>query len=118
MLDARREHRCGQDWLAAETGVPARTVSRMLRRHDMPRLCECDPLTGDVIRAPKTTAVRYERERAGELVDMDVKEIGRIPDGGGWKAHGRGTSRDRKYGPGYDYVHSVVDDCSRLSVAM
>lgn len=115
VLDARREHRRGQDWLAVETGVPARTISRILRRHDMPRLCECDPLTGDVIRASKTTAVRYERERPGELVHMDVKKIGRIPDGGGWKAHGRGTPRDRKNGPGYDYVHSVVDDCSRLA---
>lgn len=115
VLDARRQHRRGQDWLAAEVGVPARTVSSILRRHDMPRLCECDPLTGEVIRASKTTAIRYERERPGELVHMDVKKIGRIPDGGGWKAHGRGTPRDRKNGPGYDYVHSVVDDHSRLA---
>jgi transposase InsO family protein len=118
VLDARREHRRGQDWLAAETGVPARTISRILRRHDMPRLCECDPLTGDVIRASKSTAVRYERERPGELVHMDVKKIGRIPDGGGWKALGRAavaTTRDRRNGPGYDYVHSVVDDHSRLA---
>ena len=49
----------------------------------------CDPLTGEVIRASKTTAVRYERDRPGELVHMDVKKIGRIPDGGGWRAHGR-----------------------------
>ncbi len=40
-----------------------------------------DPLTGEVIRASKTTAVRYERDRPGELVHMDVKKIGRIPDG-------------------------------------
>ena len=46
-------------------------------------LCELDPLTGTVIRASKTTAVRYERARPGELVHMDVKKIGRIPDGGG-----------------------------------
>ena len=50
---------------------------------------ECDPMTGEVIRASKTTAVRYERDRPGELVHMDVKKIGRIPDGGGWRAHGR-----------------------------
>ena len=71
------------------SGVPARTVSRILRRHRVPYLRECDPLTGEVIRASKTTAVRYERDRPGELVHMDVKKIGRIPDGGGWKAHGR-----------------------------
>jgi transposase InsO family protein len=118
VLDARREHRKGQDWLGAELGLSARTVSRILRRHHVPRLCECDPLTGDVIRSSKTTAVRYERERPGELVHMDVKKIGRIPDGGGWRAHGREmgkTSAHKKAAIGYDYVHSVVDDHSRLA---
>lgn len=118
VLAARTEHRKGQDWLGPELGVPARTVSRILRRHEMPRLCECDPLTGDVIRASKTTAVRYERDRPGELVHMDVKKIGRIPDGGGWRAHGRemgSTSAQKKAKIGYDYVHSVVDDHSRLA---
>lgn len=118
VLDARREHRRGQDWLGPELGVPARTISRILRRHDVPRLCQCDPLTGEVIRASKTTAVRYERDRPGELVHMDVKKIGRTPDGGGWRAHGRAvgsTTRRRNNGPGYDYVHSVVDDHSRLA---
>ena len=91
VLAARREHRRGQDWLGPELGVPARTVSRILRRHGVPRLAECDPMTGEVIRASKTTAVRYERDRPGELVHMDVKKIGRIPDGGGWRAHGRET---------------------------
>ena len=63
---------------------------------------ECDPMTGEVIRASKTTAVRYERDRPGELVHMDVKKIGRIPDGGGWRAHGRETSRSQPgpQGPG------------------
>ena len=114
VLAAREEHRRGPDWLGAELGVPARTVSRILRRHRVPRLCECDPLTGEVIRASKTTAVRYEREAPGDLVHMDVKKIGRIPDGGGWRAHGRSeTVRGR--GIGYDYVHSLVDDHSRLA---
>lgn len=120
VLAARREHRKGQDWIAVEVGVPARTVSRILRRHDVPRLCQCDPLTGDVIRASKSTAVRYERERPGELVHMDVKKIGRIPDGGGWRAHGRemgSTSAKKKNRIGYDYIHSVVDDHSRLAFA-
>ena len=118
VLDARREHRRGQDWLGAELGIPARTVSRILRRHDEPRLCTLDPMTGAVIRSSKTTAVRYERAHPGELVHMDVKKIGRIPDGGGWRAHGRAASstrRDRRQGVGYDYVHSVVDDHSRLA---
>ena len=47
---------------------------------------------------------------------MDVKKLGRIPDGGGWKAHGRGKgNRDRKHKVGFDYVHSMVDDHSRLA---
>jgi len=118
VLDARAKHRKGQDWLGAELDIPARTVSRILRRHQVPRLCECDPLTGQVIRASKTTAIRYEREHPGELVHMDVKKIGRIPDGGGWRAHGRemgSTSARKKQTIGYDYVHSVVDDHSRLA---
>ena len=117
ILAARREHRRGQDWLGPELGVPARTVSRVLRRHQVPRLFECDPLTGEVIRASKATAVRYERAAPGELVHMDVKKLGRIPDGGGWRALGRGEgkNRDRRHGTGFDYVHSLVDDYSRLA---
>lgn len=118
VLDARTEHRRGQDWLGPELGVAARTVSRILRRHGVPRLCDCDPLTGEVIRASKTTAIRYERARPGELVHMDVKKIGRIPDGGGWRAHGRQmgkTSAQKKAKIGFDYVHSMVDDHSRFA---
>jgi transposase InsO family protein len=114
VLTMRAKHRRGQDWIGAEVGLPARTVSAILRRHQVPFLRECDPLTGEVIRASKTTAVRYERESPGDLVHMDVKKIGRIPDGGGWKAHGR--SEDvRGRGIGFDYVHSMVDDHSRLA---
>jgi transposase InsO family protein len=118
VVAARVEHRRGQDWLGPELGVPARTVSRILRRHHMPRLSVCDPMTGEVIRASKTTAIRYERGRPGELVHMDVKKIGRIPDGGGWRALGRAvgsTSRRRNTRVGFDYVHSVVDDHSRFA---
>jgi transposase InsO family protein len=118
VLAARAEHRRGQDWLGAELEMAARTVSRILRRHGVPRLCVCDPMTGEVIRASKTTAVRYERTRPGELVHMDVKKIGRIPDGGGWRAHGRAmgsTAAKKKARIGFDYVHSVVDDHSRFA---
>jgi transposase InsO family protein len=116
IVAARIEHRRGQDWLAGELGVPARTISRVLRRHDLPRLCTLDPLTGEVLRSSKQTAVRYERERPGELVHVDVKKIGRIPDGGGWRAHGRANrDPDRTKRVGYDYVHSAVDDHSRLA---
>jgi len=46
--------------------------------HHVLLMRECEPLTGAVIQAPKTTAVRYERERPGELVRADVKKIGKI----------------------------------------
>lgn len=115
---ARRAERRGQDWLGPELGIAPRTISRVLRRHGVPYLRECDPMTGEVIRASKTTAVRYERERPGELVHVDVKKVGKIPDGGGWKAHGRqmgSTAARKKAKIGYDYVHSMVDDHSRLA---
>jgi len=115
VLAARAAHREGPDVLGPKVGVAARTVSRILRRNRVPYLRECDPITGAVIRSSKQTAVRYEREHPGELVHMDVKKIGRIPDGGGWRVHGRGIPRARVNGPGYDYVHSMVDDHSRLA---
>ncbi|GAB2877117.1 IS481 family transposase [Myroides odoratimimus subsp. xuanwuensis] len=116
VLAARVKHRDGPDVLGPKVGVPARTVSRILRRHGVPYLRECDPMTGEVIRSSKATAVRYERERPGELVHMDVKKLARIPDGGGWRAHGRGNgNRDRQAKTGYDFVHSLVDDYSRLA---
>ena len=118
IVELRRRERRGPAWLGAELGVPARTVSRVLVRRGQPRLCTLDPMTGEVIRSSKQTAIRYERSRPGELVHMDVKKLGRIRDGGGWHAHGRAageTTYDRKNKVGYDYVHSLVDDHSRLA---
>ncbi|MCE5290426.1 MAG: IS481 family transposase [Nocardiaceae bacterium] len=119
VLNARTVDRSGQDVLAHRVGVPARTISRILRRNNMPYLRELDPMTGEVIRSSKTTAVRYERPQPGELVHMDVKKLGKIPEGGGWRA--RGLTRENHSGRadhtrvGYDYVHSMVDDHSRLA---
>ena len=116
IVDWRRRHRCGPDEIGAKLGVCPRTVSRVLSRRGVPYLRDCDPMTGALIRASKSTAVRYERARPGELVHMDVKKLGRIPDGGGWRIHGRhNRARDRKARLGFDYVHSVVDDHSRLA---
>jgi transposase InsO family protein len=118
VVAARAKHRCAQDELAALTGVPARTVNRILHRHGLPRLAACDPLTGAVIRSSRSTTCRYERDRPGELIHVDVKKIGKIPPGGGWKAHGRSmgsTWAQKKARIGFDYVHSAVDDHSRLA---
>ena len=51
------------------------------------------------------------------LIHFDVKKLGRIPDGGGWRLHGRGQRPARKRGLGYDYVHTVIDDHSRVAYA-
>jgi transposase InsO family protein len=60
---------------------------------------------------------RYERERPGELIHVDVKKLGRVPPGGGWRIRGRGprTAADRQRRLGYDFVHAAVDDHSRLA---
>ena len=121
VLASRQEMRAGPVRIAAATGVAARTVSRILTRNDVPPLAWCDPLTGQLIRASRATANRYERERPGELVHIDVKKLGRIPDGGGWRGEGMNTVNHRggstRTRVGFDYVHVVVDDHSRLAYA-
>jgi transposase InsO family protein len=115
ILEARRAHRRGADWLGAELGIAASTVGRVIARHGLPALRELDALTGAPVRRGPVSRIRYERERPGELVHVDVKKLGRIPDGGGWRAHGRGPWPAARRAQGYDYVHSAVDDHSRLA---
>jgi transposase InsO family protein len=119
IIELRTRERRGRDWIAAELSVCPRTVSRVLARNGVPHLCELDSITGELLRVSRKTTVRYERERPGELVHMDVKKLGRIPEGGGWRAEGQTTqnhrSRLNKTRLGYDYVHSLVDDHSRLA---
>lgn len=102
--------------MSVETGVPPRTISRILLRHQVPPLAWLDPVTGALIRATRATTNRYEHEHPGALIHVDVKKLGRIPDGGGWRAHGR-SEEVRGRGIGYDYVHAAVDDHSRLAYA-
>lgn len=115
VLELRLRARKGQDWLGAELGLAARTVGRILRRAGVPYLRELDALTGVLIRRGPVSGLRYERERPGELLHVDVKKLGRIPDGGGWRVHGRGPKPVARRGQGFDYVHSAVDDRSRLA---
>jgi hypothetical protein len=79
VLQVRREQRRGPDWIGAELGLPSRTVGAILARHGVPHLADCDPLTGELIRASRRTTRRYERQRPGELVHMDVKKLGAFP---------------------------------------
>ena len=87
--------------------VPS-TVHRVLTRYRLARLTHLDRATGRVIR-------RYERERPGELVHVDIKKLGNIPDGGGHKVLGRQAGRKTRAGAGYSYPHTAVDDYSRLA---
>jgi transposase InsO family protein len=87
--------------------MPRSTIYGVLRRHGVSRLAHTDRASGVV--------VRYQREYPGELVHIDVKKLGRIPDGGGHKIHGRAATTPRGLGIGYDYIHSAVDDRSRVA---
>ena len=89
-------------------GVHPSTVHRVLSRYGMARLTWLDRPTGRVVR-------RYEHASPGDLVHVDIKKLGRIPDGGGWRIHGRAARAGRKRGQGYSYLHTAVDDHSRLA---
>ncbi|CAA9271862.1 MAG: Mobile element protein [uncultured Arthrobacter sp.] len=120
VLAARKELRCGPDRLSQVTGVPARTICRILTRHRVPPLAACDPLTGAPIRASRASAVRYERARPGELIHVDVKKLGRIPEGGGWRAdpdQSRVNHRSGRRKLGFDYIHAAIDDHTRIAYA-
>jgi transposase InsO family protein len=107
---ARRERTLeGPHRIAWALGEAPATVHRVLRRLGAPRLRDLDRAT--------RTPVRYERERPGELLHVDVKKLGRIPAGGGWRIHGRAQAPNRHRGDGYDFVHAAIDDRSRLAYA-
>jgi hypothetical protein len=128
----RREHKVGPLQLVAHLAgeaivLPASTIYRILVRHGISRLRDLDVSGGD-LREPVR---RYEYDVAGGLVHIDVKKLGRIPSGGGWRVHGRGSAPHRhgetarhaaararkKTGarPGYIYLHTALDDHSRLA---
>jgi transposase InsO family protein len=124
VLYLRRRKRLGPAAIAGRLGIHASTAHRVLRRHGMPKLATLDLATGEPIR--KDPVQRYEWPRPGDLVHVDIKKLGRIPDGGGWRARGRtvGRRNSRASTPmrrgnhpviGYGYVHSAVDDHSRMA---
>jgi transposase InsO family protein len=115
ILHLRRSRRLGPAAIAGRLGMHASTVHRVLTRCGLPRLAAVDLATGEPIRTEP--ARRYEYQRPGELVHIDIKKLGRIPDGGGWRAHGRAARPGHHRGVGYGYVHAAVDDHSRLAYA-
>lgn len=122
IIELRRTRKLGPARIGMIAGMPASTVWRVLARHGLNRLSWMDRPTGQVIR-------RYEKDTPGELIHIDIKKLGRIPDGGGWRSTGRaqGQRNSRQHtatdggtlsGPrkvGYAYIHAAVDDHTRLA---
>jgi len=113
VLALRATARRGPVFLARELGLVASTVGRILRRRQVMPLRALDPITGQPVRR-QHSGHRYEHARPGDLVHIDVKKLGRVPDGGGWRLHGR-REEARGRGIGYDFLHVAVDDHSRLA---
>jgi transposase InsO family protein len=116
IVAARTEHHAGPVRLAALLGLAASTIGAVLARAGLPRLAEVDRLTGELLRGRRHSDRRYEREHPGDLLHVDVKKLGRVPDGGGWRVHGR-REEVRGRGIGWDYVHVAIDDHTRLAYA-
>lgn len=98
----------GPTRIAYLLGLNPATVHRVLVRYNLARPAHLDRATGAPVR-------RYERARPGELVHVDIKKLGNIPDGGGHRAHGRQAGVRNSTGTGYAYLHNAVDDHSRLA---
>jgi len=113
VLALRHDRHRGAVFLAGELGLVASTVGRILARHHVPALASIDAVTGKPVRQ-RRGGPRYERRRPGELLHVDVKKLGRVPDGGGWRLHGR-SEAVRGRGNGYDYLHVAIDDHSRIA---
>ena len=108
VVELRRHTRRGAGFIAHATGMHASTVHRICVAEGLGRLDRGDRSTG-----PPTKPLRYERETPGEMVHVDVKKLPAIPDGGGWRTHGRGNAGPRQRA-GWRYVHSAIDDRTRL----
>ena len=112
IVGLRTQRGLGPARIAGIVGLPASTVHRVLVRHGLNRLDHLDRVTRAPIR-------RMEMTRPGELVHVDIKKLGRIPKGGGWRVHGRtarpSTHKTRVARIGYAFVHSAVDAYTRLA---
>lgn len=115
IIGLRVTRRWGPHRIAYHLGVPRSTVVRVLTRYQTPPLVHLDQATGVVVRKPR--AVRYERARSGELVYVDIKKLGWIPDGVRHRMLDRtvGNRNNKKSGRGYAFIHHAVDDHSRLA---
>ncbi len=124
IVSLRLRHRLGPVAIGDLLGMPASTVHAVLVRCRLNRLTHIDRATGEPIR-------RYEHERPGDLLHVDVKKLGKVPDGGGWRYVGReqglrnrsatslrtGAPKCKYHHPliGTCYLHTVLDDHSRVA---
>jgi transposase InsO family protein len=123
IVHIRWKRRVGPVEIAGLVGVPASTVHAVLRRCGISRLSAVDRATGEPVR-------RYEHPHPGALLHADVKKLANIPDGGGHRMVGRqqggknrhltgGKPRNKYHQPlmKHAFVHTVVDDYSRVAYA-
>lgn len=124
IVELRIRRRVGPVQLGGELGVPASTVHAVLVRCRLNRLSHLDRQTGEVVR-------RYEHDHPGSMIHVDVKKLGNIPDGGGWRSVGRAQGNRNRQGMrgqkpvnaqrnprmGHAFVHTVIDDHSRVAYA-
>ncbi len=122
IVHLRWKQRLGPVEIGDRLGLPSSTVHAVLVRCRLNRLTHIDRATGEPIR-------RYEHQRPGDLLHVDVKKLGNIPDGGGWRfvgkrqgdknkwatAQRRGLTAARHPDIGTCYIHTVLDDHSRVA---
>jgi len=101
----RVSRKVGPHELELLLGIARSTIYAVLRRAELHRLGAL------VLKAP---VLRYEWPAPGDLVHLDIKRLGRIPQDGGWRNLGRALANRVKRGAGYEYCHVAVDDHSRL----
>lgn len=108
IIELRKQRRWGAGHIGFEVGRAGSTVQNILIAEGLGRLDSGDRATAEPI-------IRYQRDRPGELVHVDVKKLAGIPDGGGWRIHGRGRAPTAKRSTiGYRFLHSALDDRTRI----
>ena len=106
IIQLRQQRRTGR-FICQHLGVSGASVSRILRRARLSRWLDLEP---------RVSVQRYERERPGELLHLDVKKLGRI-QGVGHRITGDRAGPSRNRGIGWDFVHVAIDDASRVALA-